>query len=93
MSEDYTFLSNEQIKLMEDTLSSCRAYKAFLQCQIDTLEYELSVHKKALKLMARLLCDFEYCGEFSSDSAEFGCDCEACTCKIADEYLQIARKE
>lgn len=52
MSEDYTFLRNDQLKIMEDELESGRAYIKFLQDTVDTLDYELSVYKNALDILS-----------------------------------------
>lgn len=47
MSEDYTFLRNDQLKIMQDTLEKQKAHIDSLQDTIDTLEYQLEVYKLA----------------------------------------------
>lgn len=47
MSEDYTFLRNDQLKNMQDELESARAHIAILQDTINTLDYQLEVYKLA----------------------------------------------
>lgn len=88
--EDFNNVSVDDVEKMGYTFTEVQELTSYLE-ELKALRVELEVYKKALKITARLLCDFEYCGEFRSDSDEFGCDCEACTRKIADEYLQKAR--
>lgn len=56
MSEDYTFLRNDQLKIMQDELEKQKAYIDFLQDTINTLDYQLAKYKLAFQMFTYFKC-------------------------------------
>ena len=84
MSEDYTFLRNDQLKIMEDTLKSYKTHIDFLQDTIATLDYKLDKAEKEIQTHKRA---------FSHYLNENGVISTPKRVRIIEKYLQKAREE
>lgn len=53
MINDYTFLHNDQLKTMEDTLENKKRHIDFLHDRANILEYQVSIYKNALDILSQ----------------------------------------